>query len=456
MKRSFPTALAIVAGLLLAGTAAPSSAADADIMTINSVSEIRGEVLHLPLNKSIVIDLPEEVRDVLVSNPAIADAVLRSNKKIYLIGASVGETNVFLFGAENREIARFEVVVSRDTIGVDALIREVVPGSAIKVQTIGDSMVLSGTVPTPEGATKAAEVAAKFIGDPSKVVNMMTVAGSDQVNLRVVIAEVQRTAAKQIGVDFNISASVGGVSFNPITNNLFGVAGSAVNNTRTLLSGGDFSATIRALERDGILRSLAEPNLTAVSGDDANFLVGGEVPAVSAVENGVATYTYKPYGVGLGFTPVVLSPGRISLRIKTEISELDPTTSQSVFVGFKTRRAETTVELPSGGSIAIGGLIKDDVRQSFDGVPGLMNVPILGTLFKSRDFQRSQTELVIFVTPYIVDPVATSALTRPDKNFEAPNDAQGIFLGQVNRVYRTSPSAPGATPYYGRYGFVYE
>lgn len=430
-------------------------AAAADAMQIAVMDDLSGRVIHLPLNKSIVIDLPERVADVLVSNPTIADAVLRSDRKIYLIGVAGGETNIFLFGEGNRELARFEVVVSRDTVGIEALIREMAPKSNIKVQTISDTIVLTGTATSPEEAAKATEVAAKFIGDVAKVVNMITISGSDQVNLRVVVAEVQRTTAKQLGVDFNLSASVSGVMFNPITSTTSILdSGGLTGPTGGNIQSDDFSATIRALQRDGVLRSLAEPNLTAVSGDDASFLVGGEVPVpVSRDETGIV-YGYKPYGVGLGFTPVVLSSGRISLRIKTEISEIDTTFEVAGFPSFKSRKAETTVELPSGGAIAIGGLIKDDVRQNYNGVPGLMRLPILGSLFQSRDFQREQTELVIFVTPYLINPVRPSDLTRPDKNFQVSSDAQGMFLSQVNRIYRSGPASP--SPYYGNYGFAYE
>lgn len=449
MKRLLALLLVAAATAFAGLTVNPSAAADT--MRVASASELSGRVIHLALNKSVVIDLPETVTDVLVSNPAIADAVLRSNQRIYLIGVATGETNIFLFGDGNREISRFEVVVSRDTVGVESLIQEVVPDAAIKVQTIGESLVLTGTAPSPEAATKAVEVATKFFGDASRVVNMITIAGADQVNLRVVVAEVKRTTAKQLGVDFNINASIGGVAFNPVTSTT-GILDTG--GLTSLLSNDDFSATIRALQRDGVLRSLAEPNLTAVSGDDASFLVGGEIAVpVSRDETGIV-YGYKPFGVGLGFTPVVLSSGRISLRIKTEISEVDTTLEVAGFPGFKSRKAETTVELPSGGAIAIGGLIQDEVRQTYSGVPGLMKVPILGTLFRSRDFQRDQTELVIFVTPYLVKSVRPSELTRPDKNLEMPNDAQGLFLSQVNRVYRSGSPAPGT--YYGNYGFSYD
>lgn len=464
MTRTLSRLLAAIVTAATIAFAPVAEAADSGT-PYSSLDEVSGRVVRLALNKSMVIELPEDVRDVLVSSPKVADAVIRSSRKIYLIGMEVGETNVFLFGDGNRQIGQFELVVARDVAGLEATIAEVVPGSRVKAQSLGDSIVLSGTVPSTEGAGKAADIAARFIGEPSKVVNSIGIAGSDQVNLRVVIAEVQRNTAKQLGVDFAALGEIGGVTFNPIVSNPFGVAGSALTDTAlNIFREGSFSATIRALQQDGVLKTLAEPNLTAVSGEHASFLVGGEIPTVVGIDDdGRVTYEFKPYGVSLDFTPVVQSPGRISLKIKTEISEIDNTNQLAVqgsgdgitILGFKTRRAETVVELPSGGAIAIGGLVKDDVRQSFSGVPGLMNVPILGALFKSRDFQRQQTELVIFVTPYTVEPVATSSLQRPDQNLNFVSDAQGYFLGQVNRIYRGSGAAPSGT-YRGRFGFAYE
>lgn len=464
MKRTFAHLLAAV--VLAAGIAvAPPPARAADEASYGSASELSGRVVRLALNKSLVVNLPEDVKDVMVANPAVADAVVRTNRKIYLIGVSAGETNVFLFGEGGRQLAQFELVVARDTVGLEATIQGVVPGAKIRAQSLGDSIVLSGTAPSAEAALKAAEIAAKFVGDPAKVVNSIAIAGSDQVNLRVVIAEVQRNAARQLGVDFSFNATGGGVSFNPIVSNPFGVAGAALSDTALKITASDFSATVRALEQDGILKTLAEPNLTAVSGESASFLVGGEFPAISGItDSGRIEYQFKPYGVGLNFTPIVLSPGRISLKIKTEISELDNSNKLKIttgaesdisILGFKTRRAETVVELPSGGSLAIGGLVKDDVRQSLSGVPGLMDLPILGSLFKSRDFQRQQTELVIFVTPYVVDPVATSALARPDQNLGFASDAQTYFLNQVNKVYANRGTSPTGA-YTGRFGFAYE
>ena len=463
MTRVLSSILAVFATVfLIAGTPAPAVAADAgQALTLNSSAELNGRVLRLALNKSMVLDIPDEIRDVLVSNPKIADAVVRSNRKIYLIGMEVGEANIFLFGDGGRQIAQFELIVSRDTVGLEATFAEVIPGAAIQARTIGDSMVLSGTAPTAEAASRAAEIAARFMGSAEKVVNSIAVSGSDQVNLRVVIAEMQRNVVKQLGINFSSNGSIGGVSFNPITTNPF----SSTTDALLQITKSNFSATIRALQQDGVLRTLAEPNLTAVSGEDANFLVGGEFPVVSGQDdNGRIIYEFKPYGVGLSFTPVVLSGGRISLRIKTEISDIDTSNSLAVgngatavtIQGFKTRRAETTVELPSGGSIAIGGLVKDELRNSVSGIPGLKELPILGALFKSRQYQRQQTELVIFVTPYTVDAVPTSAITRPDQNFGLVTDAQSLFLSQINRIYRPNGAPAAGGQYHGRVGLAYE
>jgi pilus assembly protein CpaC len=219
------------------------------------------------------------------------------------------------------------------------------------------------------------------------------------------------------------------------------------------------------LEQEGLYRTLAEPTLTAISGESASFLAGGEFPAPSGVDNsGTVSVTFRPFGVSLAFTPVVLSEGRISLRVRTEVSELSQDGALTLgndfaaatIPGVKVRRAETTLELPSGGSMIMGGLLQDNIRQAITGQPGLMKLPVLGTLFRSRDFQRSETELVIIVTPYLVSPTAVSALARPDDNLNAPSDAASNFLGRLNRMYghQGAPAPQGS--YRGRYGFIYE
>ena len=451
-----------LAGLLAAGlTSMPAQAADP--AAIRSVSEIEGRVVNLGLNKSMVIDLPEDIRDVLVSNPTVADAIVRNNRKIYLIGMSVGEANVFLFGDGNRQIAHFELVIGRDTVGLENTLAQVIPDSHIKAQSLGDSVVLSGTVTSPEAAATAANIAAKFIGSPDKIVNSINVSGSDQVNLRVVIAEVEKNTVRKLGID--MAGTVGAVAAASSPNNLaYNLAGLSAKSTKLFgiadgaassavnIGTDNFSMMINALKTQGVVRTLAEPNVTAISGQPAKVVVGGEIPYTIISDNG-NTVNFKEYGVILKFTPVVLSSGRISLNINTEVSDIDTSLSSSV-PALKKRGAETTVEVPSGGAIAIGGLLRDNISKTINGTPGLSDLPILGALFKSDAYQRQQTELVVFVTPYLVKPVAPSAITRPDQNLNFQADAQSYFLNQINRIYRVNGAASGS--YQGRYGFSYE
>jgi pilus assembly protein CpaC len=292
----------------------------------------------------------------------------------------------------------------------------------------------------------------------------------------------QRSIVKQLGVNLAGDVSFGELDAGKFptkggfaVDNTFGVAGSALggvagnigySNTVGGIAQSAISAGINALERVGVLRTLAEPNLTAISGESAKFLAGGEFPVPVAQDQGKIGVEFKPFGVGLGFTPVVLSEGRISLQVSTEVSELsqqgafstgsgsytDPTTGQTVvgqsltIPSLKVRRAETTVELPSGGSLVIAGLIQEQTKQSLDGVPGAKDLPILGALFRSRDFQNDETELVVIVTPYLVDPTDPQNLRSPDRGYVTARDARTVFFGKLNDVYAVPGSAADKTP----------
>ncbi len=422
--------------------------------------------LKVGLNKSVVIELTEDVRDVLVSNPAIADAVVRSARRVYVLGVAAGQANVFLFGNGGKQLASFDLSVEPDTGDLQRTIRRVIPNSSIRVEAVNGSVVLRGSATSPLDAKRAVDIAAKFVGEPEKVVSMVTVAGKEQVHLRVTIAEVQRQVIKQLGVDLSAAGSAGNIAFQALTNNPFSLTGAPLSNTAATLGYTNGStavnSTIRALQQDGLIRTLSEPTLTALSGENASFLVGGEFPIPVGQSDGEISIEFKKFGVSLDFVPVVMSEGNISLHVKTEVSELSNTGALTLagtgltIPALRVRRADTTVELPSGGSLVLAGLVKDDIRQSLDGVPGLMQLPVLGALFKSREYQRSQTELVVFVTPYIVNPVAASKLTRPDKNFAAPSDATGYFMNRLNRTYRLTGKAKANGKYYGRFGFIYE
>ncbi|RUZ52701.1 type II and III secretion system protein family protein, partial [Mesorhizobium sp. M7A.F.Ca.CA.004.05.2.1] len=309
----------------------------------------------------------------------------------------------------------------------------------------------------------------------SKIVNLLQIIGDDQVTLKVTVAEVSRSVMKQLGVNMVGSGGSNGISYGALSDNFTGL-GKQLSNSGFQIGSSALQAYVNAMEQSGVMKTLAEPTLTAVSGEKATFKVGGEYNMVSGVsanvsqdnQTGLKTYTIEKieYGIGLEFQPVVLSPGRISLKVRTSVSE--PTTEGSVSLSsgvtspgmnalsLRKRLADTTVELPSGGSMMIAGLVRDDVRQAVNGLPGLTKIPVLGALFRSRDFVRNETELVIIITPYLVKPVARNDLAKPDDNFNAASDGAAMFLGRVNRVYGTMQTDKPNGRYHGVVGFIYK
>jgi pilus assembly protein CpaC len=425
----------------------------------------------LGVGKSLVVDLPRDIKDVLVANPAVANAVVRSARRAYLIGAAIGQTNVFFFDAEGRQIAGFDIAVKRDLNGMRAALRQLLPQGDVRLEGVGDGVMLSGSVASAGESQQAYDLAARLVGDGAKVVNSLTIRGRDQVMLKVTVAEVQRTVIKQLGIDLNGSVGYGTTVVNFNTNNPFTALGQPLSTPPSSLSGTfkSVNATLRAMERAGVLHTLAEPNLTAISGESANFLAGGEFPILTGYTCQVTGGTnicqpqvqFKKFGVGLNFTPVVLSEGRISLKVMSEVSEV--TSDNALLVqasppvtipGIKTRRAETTLEIPSGGSLAMAGMIREQTKQQINGIPGLMQLPILGTLFKSRDYINDQTELMVIVTPYIVHAVAQKELSRPDDGFADAPDPATVLLGKFNRIYGAAGRPDPHGGYHGSYGFI--
>lgn len=443
-------------------------ATDTDSVTITNFGQTR--TLSLGMNKSMVIELPADVRDVLVSNPAVADAVVRTARRVFVIGMAAGDTNIFLFDGADRQIAVLNITVQRDVTGIQATLADLMPDANISVEPVNDGVILRGVVGSAAQAQTAVDVATRFVGEATRVVNALQIAGGEQVHLRVVIAEVQRTALRQLGINLGdfvngeaVTATVGDVLFRAVTQNPFALAGQPIANSAFDIITDGVSARIRALEQDGLVRTLAEPNLTAISGESAQFLAGGEFPVPTSRDSeGNVVVEYRSFGVGLGFTPVVLAGDRISLQIETEVSELSvegsftlqgaDSTSLTI-PGLRVRRASTAVELPSGGSIVIAGLVDQRLRQSIDGIPGLMDLPILGQLFRSNDFQRSQTELAVFVTPYLTQAVARQDLVRPDENLRPASDLSTLFFNRLAAQYGIEGQVP-AGRYHGHAGFI--
>ncbi len=492
--------LAAVLAAAYVSEAAPIDESPASPRVIQ-VSTRSGAPAHqritLGLGKAAIVEIDADARDVLVSNPEIVDAVVRTPRRIFLMGQKGGQTNAFFFDASGRQLASIDIRVEKDTTDLARLIHVSFPDSDIKAEAINDTVVLTGHVASAAESARAQDIAASFAGDPKKVINALQIRSGEQVMLKVRVAEMQRTIAKQFGVDLTGAMSVAGIPMMMGTSNPFGLVGHAlsdlsggqigqacagkffptgsttnttttINNTSTnpnLLQPGtaagvtstitnnipctspnNLQGVVKALEQVGLVHILAEPNLTAVSGETAKFLAGGEFPVpVGRDRDGNITINYKQFGVGLSFTPVVLGPGRISLQLSTEVSELTSlgayqlpgSTSASALTlpALNVRRAETTVELPSGGSFAIAGLMQHTTKQVLDSFPGVKDMPVLGALFRSRDFANDETELVVLVTAYLVKPTLEAKLAAPTDGFVAPTDLETIFLGRLNAVY---------------------
>ncbi len=495
---------------------------------IPGVSPVGSEATTLPLklgiSKSLVYDFPRGIKDVLVSDPKIANVVILSSRRAYIIGNATGEASIVFFDAEGKQMARFEIAVigkikvpvPRDVSIIENAIhkllcpkRGVQCDADVKVDSVGDGILLTGTVSNQLEAQQAYDIASHFV-DPcgalsnndsgssgssgsssgsssvnfnssgcaafgpgssgsgggakgelngissSKIVNAIVVRSRDQVMLKVTVAEMDRQVIKQLGVNLSGSVGYGSAVVNFNTTNPFPVNGTPSSSIGLGYKG--LTATLQAMEQAGVVRTLAEPTLTAISGESAHFLAGGmfpyPIPAGLGQPPGIA---FQNYGVALNFTPVVLADGRISLHVGTEVSQLDPTNSVTIagttVPGLTVRRADTTAEVPSGGSLAMAGILQDQTKQTITGLPGLMQVPILGPLFKSRDYLNNRTELVVLVTPYIERPAAQKDLSRPDDGFADPSDAASVLLGRLNRIYGVTASPPNS-PYHGKIGFI--
>src|SRR4051812_17363815 len=448
-----------VAALMFNQTVAPALAADyrATAAPIAVDGQMNARFLSLGIGKSVVIDLPRDAKDVLVADPKIANAVIRSAQRAYIIGAAIGQTNVVFFDANGLQVGAYDIAVKRDLNGVRAALKQTLPG--INIEGVGDSVMLTGSVSSPIEAQQAGDLAARLVGGAEKVVNSIAVRGRDQVMLKVTVAEVRRDIIKQLGIDLNASMNYGtaGVNFsntNPFTANKGPLVPDNNLTAAALNKAGlpSVTATLRAMESAGVVRTLAEPNLTAISGESATFISGGEFPiptgvtcqttTAGAIGQCVQTIAFKKFGISLNFTPVVLTEGRISLRVMTEVSEISTENSLTGGAGgttipsIKTRRAETTLEIPSGGSIAMAGLIQEQTKQAVNGLPGLDSLPVLGALFRSQDFVNNQTELMVLVSPYVVRAVAQKELSRPDDGFAPASDSRSTLLAQINRIYR--------------------
>lgn len=516
------------------GNGASASGTENSVLRIPANSQFPvSRALNLGVGRSMMIQFPMELKDVMVSDPDKVDIILQTNDRIFLIAKKPGSANVFFFDTQSNQIATIDVNIGSDLSNLDALIKRLIPGANVKSELAGATIVLTGTVRAPSDSQRAADLAVQYakankgaIGrstyssssttvgnvttwettsnsgnnrdnDSKSVINMIQVEADEQVMLKVTVAEVNRTVLKQFGINLanSITASslfntFGTMNTLPLTSTTLGgmtnagvvtsgaTAGSPACSTilpqvhkdyvnQSGISGsfnygaGCLSYTLRALERQGLVRTLAEPTLVAVSGESAKFLAGGEypVPTSSTGTNGISTVgiTFKEFGVAVAFTPQVLSEGRISLKIDTGVSELS-NEGALVLAGtqipsLRKRSALSTIELPSGGSMALAGLISDTTRANVEGLPGLKDLPVLGALFRSRDFVQAETELVLIVTPYLVRSTSRNNLSAPTDGLAPSSDLKANFLGEINRVYgKGKPIPDGGLK--GSHGFI--
>lgn len=427
---------------------------------------VEGSEISIVLNKSSVITTKKRYREVSVGNSDIADVVPLSRSRFYVLGKEIGSTNIVLTDARGTVIEVIDVLVGYDIQSLKRKVYEIAPEDPIEVRTANNSIVLSGSVDSADKAGRIAALADRYA--PGRVTNMMNVSGSQQVMLQVKFAEVQRSALKDIGTQLELQ-DLDGAGFFPqlglpgefgATSALDGINPAAFfAGGAALVSAGDFtlSAIFDALEEKDLVRTLAEPNIIALSGDTASFLAGGEfpIPVAQDSDGGGTTITveFKEFGVGLSFTPTVVDREKINLELRAEVSAIDPTVSVAtdsiVIPGLSVRRTNTTVELLDGHSFAIAGLIQDDLQATVRQIPGLGNVPILGALARSQGFSRQQTELVVLITARLVQPVRGDRLALPTDHFLPPRELDLFIFGNTYGLSELS----GAGGIDGQYGY---
>lgn len=412
-----------------------------------------GGPLTIDVGVGGIVRLDRVPATVFVADPKIADVDIKSPRFLYLLGKTEGDTTLFALDSQDRVILNKRVHVRHNIGRLNATLHEMMPNSRITARSINGTVVLDGEASNAADAENARQLAASLVKDQKSLVNQIKVTQPNQVNLRVRVAEVSRSVMKQFGFNWDALFAAGNFAYgistgapvlktpffgtDPIEfNSRNGGTNSGMGFYRS--PGADVNVIIDALEDEGLVSILAEPNLTAVSGESATFLAGGEFPVVIVTNNNTQVQ-FKKFGVSLAFTPTLISRNRISLKVNPEVSELSTAGQVSVggfaIPGISTRRAETTVELGSGQSFAIAGLLQNSITESLNSFPGLADIPILGTLFRSTSFRRKETELVIIVTPYVVRPVSPGKLASPTDGYVSPNDVDRIVHG---RKYRAS------------------
>jgi pilus assembly protein CpaC len=471
---SFVFALTVVCALVISGPVAAQSR----IVTVSDESKHAGEFV-VPLNKSQILQLDVPFADLLVGNAEIADVLALTDRSVYVLGKSLGSTSLTIYGRNRSLIAVVDLIVGHDVEGLKSRLFELMPDENVEVRPINDGVVLSGTISGAASMERALTVARQFVGGEGQVTNLMSVLGSQQVMLSVRFTEVSRSISKELGIinafdsghfglitgspsatdgsGFNINL---GNSPDVETDLVATLGGFASGATAFEVAGGTLAMIFDTLETKGLLKTLAEPNLVALNGDTASFLAGGEFPIEVDAGDGVTTIEFKEFGVALAFTPTVLDDGLMSLDINVERSAIDPTgisveTTAGTTPSLIVRRANTTIELRDGQSFAIAGLLQNDFLDNIEQMPWLADVPILGTLFRSTDYSRQESELVILVSPRLVQPAPAGSLATPVDNFVMPSDLDIFAFGRLESPQSgIGPLGAGAGGIDGSFGHI--
>lgn len=431
--------------------------------------------LNVPMNRAVVVESDVPFAELSIANPGIADISTISDRTIYVLGKAPGRTTLTLLSAEGKLISNVDVHVTPDIAEFKERLAQILPNEKIEVRTANDGIVLSGTISSAARLDRALDLAKRYA--PDRVSNLMVVGGTQQVMLKVRFAEMQRSVSKGISASMATGGNSGNWTGGTISgsngnvNNIIGgglVTTAAQGALGLGFSSGSFQlgVLLEALESKGMVRTLAEPNLTALSGQEARFLAGGEYP-IPVMQNGSGTggnsitVEYKPFGVELNFTPYVVDGDIINLQINAAVSSIDtsvsvPTGAGSQINGFKRRETTTTVEMRDGDSFAIAGLLQDDFRNSASQVPWIGDVPILGALFRSTDFLRNQSELVIIVTPHLVSPVRGEALALPTDRVRIPTESEMFLYGDMAKPARGAAGEVARQDFSSSYGYVME
>jgi pilus assembly protein CpaC len=430
-------------------------------------------VISVDAGSGRVIQLSAGAASVFAADPKIAEVRPASATSLFIFGVAPGRTTVAALNAAGAPIAQYDVVVRPSSYGAsqaEAAIERVLPGTNVHIETLQNGLAVAGQVKTPADADRVMQIVRGYLPNGQTVDNRLSVAAGLQVNLRVRIAEMSRNLTRQLGPNWEALGNIGTIGKFPVfpaltfnANN--NTVTSVTNGSNPLNLGANFNALIDALSQDELIHVLAQPNLTAISGETASFLVGGEFPVPVAQQNNQVTVEFKQFGVSLAFVPTVASDGQITLKVRTEVSQLSNQNAIQLTAGssaivvpsLTVRRAETTVQLGSGESFGIAGLLQDAADVAGNGVPGLGDIPILGALFRSDQFKRNETELVIIITPYVVRPVADPTLLHlPTDGWQAPSDLERILLLRQSALPANKPGAsPVASPHIpGNAGFI--